>query len=353
MQVRGKRTHDQIDDVVPATPLTWFDIIPRDIWTEIATTMHPNELPLLVAVGIVRIPLVAEDDAAKRRIAYDVRLMHWLSSDQLNPLMLLRQYASCRELVPSVDVRRTMCAMMLEASYEHNPDPQICVAATLVPAIYAHNDDIVDVCMPLEHVSTYCDIENGWSMGMVALMAGNQYALKKMFSLGIDINAIVDTEDDDTLLLVAIQFGRKSMVQFLLEEGASFVDWEALLYASGAENSCAIVKLLIAHGIDINAQMPGKSKPVLGRVIRTDSALARLLLVHGASISPVYLDGQMHWSPLFSSINANDEEMTELLIALGADPSDIFQRYECVDAIQRISDSHRAVLARAVGDAYV
>lgn len=353
MQARGKRPHDEIGGASSATIVTWFDVIPRDICTGIATSMHPRNLPLLVAVGIVRLPAFERGDAAKRRIAYDVRLMEWLSSMLLDPMALLRQYASCRELVPSVDARRTMCTMMLEASYEHNPDPQICVAATLVPAIYAHNDDIVDVCMPLENMSTYQDIENCWTIGAVAVLASNQHALETMIAIGVDINAEID-EDGDSLLMIAVQFGRESMVRFLLDKGASIAESALLLlYAAGADNGYTIAKLLIDRGVDINARTPPPMRPVLARLIRTNSAMARLLLVHGASIAPVYINGQMHWSPLFSSINADDEEMTALLIALGADPSDVFQRYECLDVIEHISDSHRALLARALGDVYV
>lgn len=320
-----KRRNDEIDDdVVPAAPLTWFDVIPRDVCMEIATKMHPREFPLLVATGIVTLPSDVETNRSRRRIAYDIRLLKWLRTSAVSHFGMIRCYASCRGLVPSVRTRRMMCTLTIEANAEHIIDAQECVAATLLGAICHHENDIVQVCLPLEGMAAYEHIESGITMGELAVAYDNMPALKLVLAAGVDINARTSY---GSLLAVAVDFGREEILRFLFTRGACIDGADQLLRRSLLlKNSTAIARMLIAHGADVNETLIGSGKPVLSRAIRYNADVARLLLAHGAKIGPFRVKGN-DWSPLLDSVRADDQELSELLLALGADPSPLIHQY--------------------------
>lgn len=320
-----KRRNDEIDDdVVPVAPLTWFDVIPRDVCMEIATKMHPREFPLLVATGIVKLPCDVETDRSRRRIAYDIRLLKWLCLDGEKHATLFRQYASCCTLVPPVNARRMMCALLLEANAEIFPNTQEFVGWLLYRAIARFRDDIVQVCLSLGATTTYDAWGGEMPAGERAIVYDNQPALELVLDAGVDVNAPIPS---GSLLGAAVVHGSEPMVRLLLAHGAvPRQTAEIMRQTLHQKNGADIARVLIAHGANVNETLVSSGKPVLSRAIRYNADVARLLLVHGAKIGPFRAKGN-DWLPLLDSVRADDQELSELLLALGADPSPLFHQY--------------------------
>lgn len=93
-----------------------------------------------------------------------------------------------------------------------------------------------------------------------------------------------------------------------------------LLHSARSEGRTEIVRLLLAHGADANAQDVDGWAPLLIVCQRNHADLARLLLEHGAGVNARDKDGN---TPLHAACRfvRPDIEMVRLLLAAGADPN--------------------------------
>lgn len=115
--------------------------------------------------------------------------------------------------------------------------------------------------------------------------------------------------------------GRVARVRELLKQNPELVrayspdGWTALHLNFG---NLDVTKLLLGAGADINAVSKNKlvATPLQGAVVMKNIALARLLLGHGAKVSPRGEGGE---SPLHEAAGSGEIEIAKLLLERGAD----------------------------------
>lgn len=158
---------------------------------------------------------------------------------------------------------------------------------------------------------------------------------------------------DTTPLEAAAQWGNRSLVQYLLEQGADIDDNKALVEAIRRQDS-TLVSMLLDAGVPINRSWHRNTPtPLQVAVLYGNPSLIQVLLDHhadvhgsGTELSPLH---QAIWSHRYDlvqmllhagadindpatsahrssslrlAINRNDKPMVEFLLANGADPND-------------------------------
>ena len=115
------------------------------------------------------------------------------------------------------------------------------------------------------------------------------------------------------------------LVQTLLVHGADcnipcVYDRTALLCAA-ARNYPNVVRLLVEHGANINAQDSIRMTPLMCAMVTPDddTAMPRLLLEHGANVTVenVYGTTALHWAVW----TEKNKDTLRLMLAHGADPN--------------------------------
>ena len=177
-----------------------------------------------------------------------------------------------------------------------------------------------------------------------ACLHRNYSTARNLITYGADVNYpsrrrnSSSSDDHRPPLFAAISGNESSIVKLLLENGANvnsiarvlgdcnaykpythtkesvdFVvdDASPLLYACLARPSADIVRLLVAHGADVNS----KYCPLHGAVFHSAHVVARILLDAGADINA--LDWEGH-SPLYRATTGGSSSMIEVLLTYGA-----------------------------------
>ncbi len=101
----------------------------------------------------------------------------------------------------------------------------------------------------------------------------------------------------------------------LIYRGAGSGEWSysgTLLDVAVAKNNLQMVKLLLTHGADINAQIVLGLTPLNRAVNRDNLQMVKFLLAHGA-------DAKKDVTALHEAIYKGNKKMIELLLAHGAD----------------------------------
>ena len=120
-----------------------------------------------------------------------------------------------------------------------------------------------------------------------AARRGDLRGVKVALAQGADVNAEIDGECENTMLVISLDYKHYDVVRFLLEHGANpnLTNTEnggfPLLYARTAR----LIDLLVAHGADVNRQHGDGDTPLMARVVQRDIESVRALLRHGASPS--------------------------------------------------------------------
>jgi ankyrin repeat protein len=160
----------------------------------------------------------------------------------------------------------------------------------------------------------------------VAAEHGHLAAVKVLVERGadVDLGLVSDCGNCDgwTPLLRAVRGGHTEVVEVLLAAGAN----PELRSHQGGALSVAVVfdrpglaRLLLASGADPNGRPgPGWSGPLCSAVIRTDEAMARMMVEAGADVnrSAPAIGTILHWVAGGGTV-----EQVSLLLELGADPT--------------------------------
>lgn len=136
-----------------------------------------------------------------------------------------------------------------------------------------------------------------------------------------------DVKKDVEALHTAIYQGDLEMVELLISHGAADIDGGRLLYTAvgnGDELTSTnerIVKLLLAHGADTNAQNKEGNTPLYGALLtsqKNKKNIVKLLLVHGADINIKNRSGVTPLYSIVGDLSYTDKEVVELILAKGA-----------------------------------
>jgi protein-disulfide isomerase len=156
------------------------------------------------------------------------------------------------------------------------------------------------------------------SAGLHALIrAGDVQAVREWLTAG----AAIDVRDSwgRTPLIVALQQGKTTIAELLIERGANIAITDAwgrtpLLVATQLKNTAA-VRLLLSRGADVNAANKNDITPLIAAAQTGNVEAASLLLAAGAA--PDRTDN-LGWTALMWAANRNDATMIRLLVERGA-----------------------------------
>ena len=153
---------------------------------------------------------------------------------------------------------------------------------------------------------------------MEAARRNDEEAVDHLLSAGAaDVNAVAN---GDTALLRAVQNGNPAMVRKLLLAGATPAYRKPfdLLRVACAQSLMApdarqeILRLLLAHGADVNHRDESGSAPIL---VARDAQTARLLIEHGARVNDV--DSRLGMNALHRAVYRRDTALASVLIDAG------------------------------------
>ena len=107
---------------------------------------------------------------------------------------------------------------------------------------------------------------------------------------GFDVN--VKSDNGETPVFVACQFGHKNIVELLFENGADV--WvrdkkrnSGCLHAASKGGHVGVMKLLLEKGLDINSRDMNGNTPFLRTCMSGQSKAAKFWLQNGAKITDV------------------------------------------------------------------
>jgi ankyrin repeat protein len=173
----------------------------------------------------------------------------------------------------------------------------------------AHNDDL-DAAKLLIQVGANVKAVNRYGVSALTEAATNgaPHMLELLLNAGADANASLP--EGDTALMLASRTGAVPAVTVLLDHGAkvdSKENWHgetALIWAVG-ENHPDVIRMLIAHGADMNAPTTHLVWPEMKK--------------HFAQVMSKYPSGGL--TPLMEAARQNSYEAAEALLQAGANPN--------------------------------
>ncbi|QYS98726.1 ANK_REP_REGION domain-containing protein [Trichoderma simmonsii] len=153
----------------------------------------------------------------------------------------------------------------------------------------------------------------------VAIHLAAHFSLEEAMKVLLNVFDVdLKAYDDWTPLMVAAIWGKISMVELLLAEGA---DIEARDSGGRTALSLAVfrrrkgvVDLLISHGAKVNFHDGNGSTPLLTAIDREDKAMVQLLLARGADIELKSKNGE---APAAYAAKKGYEDIASLLLAAG------------------------------------
>ena len=140
---------------------------------------------------------------------------------------------------------------------------------------------------------------------------GDIEKVRILLAKGVDVNA--QDEEGSTPLCLAVKSGKMEIVQVLVEAGAKINEgsWPPLGEAVN-KNDIAIAKYLIAHGANVNAP---EYWTVLQQTpyVGNNVEMVKLLIANGAEVNAG------DWTPLHGAADEGRRDIAEALVQKGAD----------------------------------
>lgn len=128
-------------------------------------------------------------------------------------------------------------------------------------------------------------------------------------------------EHGDTGLSLAVFWGRKESVRWLLEQGADLRAKDAMrrdmLSMALQQDHREVARLLVAHGADVNQTGYQSRSPLYVAALVGDPETVRMLIGLGAALDV----GAPGATPLMGAARNNHHEVVRILIDAGADPT--------------------------------
>jgi ankyrin repeat protein len=148
----------------------------------------------------------------------------------------------------------------------------------------------------------------------------NAAMVKKLLEAGGNPNSA--QVKGETVLMTCSRTGNAEAIRLLLAHGVE-VDakepwrWQTALMWAAAKKHANVVALLVEHGADVHAQTRGKFTPLMFAAQQGDVDSARILLTAGADVNQV----SPHGSALLVASASSREQTAIFLLEQGADPN--------------------------------
>jgi len=167
------------------------------------------------------------------------------------------------------------------------------------------------------------DAPKGWALkpaGIAdAIKKGNRENISALMEKYPDLLTITDYRGY-TPLIIAVDEGKKDMVEFLISQGAdvnaSGEKGLRPLHTAAQKGNADIAKLLILKGSDVNIVDKNKYTPLHYAVEERNTDIVKLLIENGADVNARTTEGVQ---PIHISSKYGDIEIAKILLAKGAD----------------------------------
>ncbi|CAG0899821.1 unnamed protein product [Cyprideis torosa] len=227
---------------------------------------------------------------------------------ELTPLHVTRTPETARLLLDykaEVDVKdRNGCTPLVQATVnDHHSVVEVLLAHGADPNISPMSNFSLDLhtneqSSPLHH-------------------ATSAETAELLIAKGAEVNA--ENWGGETPLFTATRWNRHSVVRVLLAHGAdlNIRDIEQISPLHQA-TSAEIAELLILKGADVNAKANNGNTPLFDAIENDHRSVIHVLLAHGADPNITHEDGR---SPLFVATEKSIHSVVEVLLTHGADPN--------------------------------
>jgi len=146
----------------------------------------------------------------------------------------------------------------------------------------------------------------------LAAMLGNADVCKTLIAGGANVNLALSKSM--TPLSASVIHGHRKVAEILLEHGAKLP--EGILSQAARSGDSDLVKLFLAHGVDVNQSSYGGRTPLLWSVDYRNPTIIKLLLTSGANANAKNIDGK---TALHKAAAYGEVETAKVLLAAGAD----------------------------------
>ncbi|KAM4851727.1 fibronectin type 3 and ankyrin repeat domains protein 1 isoform 2-T2 [Thomomys bottae] len=215
-------------------------------------------------------------------------------------------------------------------SGEYQYSPVISVSTTREPissehfhrAVTVNDEDLLLRILEGGHVKVDVPNKFGFTALMVAAQKGYTRLVKILISNGTDVN-MKNGSGKDSLMLACYE-GHLDVVKYLRRHGAS---WEArdlggctALHWATDGGHCPVIEWMIKEGCEVDVMDTGSGWTPLMRVsaVSGSQKVASILIDAGANVNVRDKDGK---TPLMVAVLNNHEQLVQLLLDRGADPS--------------------------------
>ncbi len=180
----------------------------------------------------------------------------------------------------------------------------------IVKLLVAHGADIQTETQPLND-----NMYNAFETPLHVACRSGQLEIVQFL---VEQSAAIPADESYPYLYNAVTSGNHEIVAYLLDHTGNCKDREQgqpLLVAACFQEQVEIVKLLVAHGFNVNVQDANGQTPLMAAVQCNHTDQVQFLLEHNADTTQVDTLG---YNALFYAQEENNKEIADLLMAKGA-----------------------------------